>query len=80
MKSLFELISKPQTGDNSFYWPPLVTTSNGFIDWRWTAKDIKIFIDAFGEPIDENKELLLDETWPINGKNINPMKKNPKSM
>ena len=34
-------------------------------------------IDAFGQPIDENKELLLDETWPINGKNINPMKKNP---
>ena len=34
-------------------------------------------IDAFGQPIDDNNELFLNETWPLSGKNINPMKKNP---
>ena len=35
-------------------------------------------IDAFGQPIDDNNELFLNETWPLSGKNINPMKKNRK--
>ena len=33
-------------------------------------------VDAFGNPIDEQNELSLNEIWPINGKPINPMKKN----
>ncbi len=33
-------------------------------------------IDAFGKPIDEKKEsLVLDEIWPLNGKQVNPMQK-----
>tara|TARA_B100000287_G_C20662500_1_gene790625 strand:+ start:722 stop:2038 length:1317 start_codon:yes stop_codon:yes gene_type:complete len=34
-------------------------------------------VDAFGNPIDEQNELSLNEIWPINGKPINPMKKKP---
>ena len=34
-------------------------------------------VDAFGNPIDDQLELSLDERWPINGKPTNPMKKSP---
>jgi len=35
-------------------------------------------VDAFGNPIDNSEnELFLNETWPINGKPINPMDRKP---
>ena len=34
-------------------------------------------IDAFGNPIDNNSDLSLNEVWPINGKPINPMQRKP---
>ena len=35
-------------------------------------------IDAFGNPIDEESEKIsLNDQWPLNGKPINPMKRNP---
>ena len=33
--------------------------------------------DAFGKPIDEKNELLLNEKWPIGGKPVNPMSRKP---
>ena len=33
--------------------------------------------DAFGKPIDEKNELLLNEKWPISGKPVNPMSRKP---
>ena len=55
----------------------LIEASQGSTEVEVGQNILGRVIDAFGQPIDENKELLLDETWPINGKNINPMKKNP---
>ena len=34
-------------------------------------------IDAFGNPIDNNSDLFLNEVWPINGKPVNPMQRKP---
>ncbi len=34
-------------------------------------------IDAFGNPIDDNGKVFLNETWPLNGKPINPMDRKP---
>ena len=53
----------------------LIEASQGSTEVEVGQNILGRVIDAFGQPIDENKELLLDETWPINGKNINPMKK-----
>lgn len=35
---------------SKFYWPRLNTEINGFINWAWSAKEIKQFCDAFDEP------------------------------
>ena len=55
----------------------LIEASQGSTEVEVCQNILGRVIDAFGQPIDDNNELLLDETWPINGKNINPMKKNP---
>ena len=34
-------------------------------------------IDAQGNPIDNHDEIILKENWPISGKGINPMQKEP---
>ena len=34
-------------------------------------------IDAFGNPIDEERKISLNDQWPLNGKPINPMKRKP---
>ena len=35
-------------------------------------------IDAFGKPIDSNpKKISLNDEWPLNGKQINPMNRKP---
>ena len=34
-------------------------------------------IDSFGNPIDNKKKLSLSERWPLNGKPINPMQREP---
>ena len=34
-------------------------------------------IDSFGNPIDNKKKLSLSEKWPLNGKPINPMQREP---
>ena len=34
-------------------------------------------VDAFGKPIDNESELILNENWPIQGKTINPMQRKP---
>lgn len=36
--------------DESSYYPFLNTKLNGLIDWRWSDKDICLFISAFDEP------------------------------
>ena len=43
-------ISKHQSKSNNYYWPLLHTEINGVINWSWTGKEIKIFIDAFDDP------------------------------
>ena len=43
-------ITKEQSKSNNYYWPLLQTEINGVINWTWTGKEIKIFIDAFDDP------------------------------
>lgn len=51
----------------SIYFPRLYTPKHGYIDWRWTASDIELFICAFDEPymgastfLDGNRVFLKD--------------------
>ncbi|MBS83208.1 MAG: hypothetical protein CMD65_03640 [Gammaproteobacteria bacterium] len=52
--SSFLLLSKDkvstQNERKSFYWPRLDTLKHGWIDWNWSAKEIKLFCSAFDEP------------------------------
>ncbi len=34
----------------SMYWPRLNTAKNGYIDWKWSAENIELFIRAFDDP------------------------------
>ena len=54
-----EPVSK--SGRAEFYWPRLNTECNGFIDWAWTAKEIKQFCDAFDEPFSGASTFLNDQ-------------------
>lgn len=48
IKNKLEL--KKVTSKNFIYMPRLNTTTHGFIDWSWSAKNITNFINAFGKP------------------------------
>ena len=41
---------KKVTTKNFIYMPRLDTSTHGFIDWSWSAKNITDFINAFGKP------------------------------
>lgn len=43
-------VHRPQNKINNYYWPLLQTEINGVINWAWSGKEIKIFIDAFDDP------------------------------
>ena len=59
--------------------------SGSSIEARKTSTNIMVdenilgrVVDAFGEPIDDHKnELNLSDEWPLQGKQINPMKRKP---
>lgn len=42
----------PRLLDYNFaqFYPPLSTTEQGWVDWSWTAEDIVLFVNAFGNP------------------------------
>jgi methionyl-tRNA formyltransferase len=44
----FELQS--QSTELGTYWPALSTDVHGFVDWNWTAGEIRQFVRAFGAP------------------------------
>ena len=56
MKKLKHFLSKRkikginQNENMSTYWPRLNSKIHGWIDWKWKAKDIFKFINAFGSP------------------------------
>ncbi|MFA6552387.1 MAG: formyltransferase family protein [Candidatus Paceibacterota bacterium] len=41
-----------QNEEESTYWPRLNTKINGYINWSWSAEEIKKFICAFDDPYD----------------------------
>ena len=54
-----------------------IEVSSGSNDVKVGQSILGRVVDAFGNPIDDQLELSLDERWPINGKPTNPMKKSP---
>ena len=54
-----------------------IEVSSGSNDVKVGESILGRVVDAFGNPIDDQLELSLDERWPINGKPTNPMKKSP---
>ncbi len=44
------LPARKQNHDESTYWPRLDTRVNGFVDWSWSAGEIRTFVDAFDSP------------------------------
>ena len=73
-QKLFSLFLKQQKSlkisqdeRKSFYWPRLNTIKHGFIDWDWSAQDIKLFCSAFDKPfkgastfLDGNRFFFMD--------------------
>ena len=49
---LFKKHNALKQGQNSFYWPRLNTNKDALIDWKWNAKDIVDFCNAFDKPFD----------------------------
>jgi len=49
----------------STYWPRLNTASNGWIDWRWKAEKIQLFIHAFSHPHPGAQTILGDQTVSV---------------
>lgn len=63
----------------SSYFPFLHTLSNGWINWDWTAEEIKRFISAFDDPYDGastringQRAFLKKSTVTENDKNVHP--------
>ncbi len=54
-----------------------IEVSSGSNDVKVGESILGRVVDAFGNPIDDQLELSLNEKWPINGKPTNPMKKSP---
>lgn len=48
-------------GRKAYYWPRLNTDLHGYIDWTWTAQEIKQFCDAFDDPFDGASTFLSNE-------------------
>lgn len=44
------LVLKPQNQEQAAYFPRLESSINGAIDLNWDKEQIKLFVDAFGEP------------------------------
>lgn len=52
---------KPQDINSGTYWPRLKTDIHGFINWNWSAKDISLFVSAFGSPYKGVSTFLSDK-------------------
>ena len=61
---------KKQNNNNSYYWPRLLTSKNGFVDWSWSAKEIVSFSNAFDEPFIGISPFLKKKKIVLNGARI----------
>lgn len=50
--------NQKQNNKKSTYWPRLATPVHGWINWSWSAQDIKTFCYAFGEPYEGAKSFF----------------------
>ena len=39
-----------QDNKKSFYWPKLIQKKNSYVDWNWSAENIRVFCNAFDNP------------------------------
>lgn len=51
---------RPQSDEQSSYWPRLNTDIQGWIDWSWSGLDIARFVAAFDEPYAGAQTMLGD--------------------
>jgi methionyl-tRNA formyltransferase len=64
LKKLFKsnLKSIRQNEDKSTYWPRLNSQIHGWIDWKWSSKEILLFSNAFDDPYEGAKTKLNNKT------------------